>query len=172
MAEPLQVLSGDTWTWTRSESAYPASTWRLTYYLAKDSSAPTVIQAAADGTEFSVQVLPAETAAMAAGAYHWTARVSDGTNVHTIGFGILTVRPDPSAAADPRPLAERMVAILSSALEAAGSGALIVEYELDGVKVKKDRRSVLFELDRWRSEVRRQRGGPAIVSLPVRFRHD
>ena len=170
MAEPTRVTAGDTWTWTRPGGEHPASDgWVLTYFLKISTETPQQIAADPSGPDFLVLLPPATTAGYDPGLYHWTARVSKAGEVRTIACGTLTVAPDPASQKDGRTEAEIMVDLLQSALKAAGPDAVIVEYELDGFRVKKDRQAVERELARWRTRARLARGRSLFRTFPVRF---
>jgi hypothetical protein len=168
--EPAKATAGDTWTWTREGGDYRASAgWTLTYYFAREADAPKVITASASGDNFTTTVAAATSAAWAPGLYKWTARVSKGSEVYTVDSGDLVVMPDPIASVDRRTLAEKCRDAIEAALRDT-AGDLTVEYELDGVKVKKDRAAALRELAAWRARVRLESGAP-IRGIPVRFTH-
>lgn len=167
--EPLRVTAGDTWTWVRALRDYPASAgWVLTYYLALAAAEPTPIECAAEGDDHRATVTATASAEIPAGDYQWTARVVKGDEAHTIGSGTLTVLPDPTAAVDRRTLEAKILAVLEPAL-LASAGSMIVEYELDGVRNKLNRTEALALLDRCRTAVRVQRGGPIARPILVRF---
>jgi hypothetical protein len=91
--EPLSARAGETWRWSRSFSDFPAPTWELTYTLFS-AAGVIAITADADGASHLVDLAPATTAAYVAGRYRWNAQVTDGTDVHTVGSGVLSVLPD------------------------------------------------------------------------------
>lgn len=116
--EPTTARAGDTWRWSRALPDYPAPIWTLTYTLfaaAGVISLPSV----ADGAAHRVDLAPAVTAAYAAGRYDWVAHVSDGTDRHQIGAGVIRVLPDLSAAAsyDGRSHARKVLAALDALIE-------------------------------------------------------
>lgn len=168
MAEPTQVRAGDTVSWSVQLSDTPAPTWTLAYYLQRYGADPVTIEATASGTDHLVTVPASTTAAWTPGAYAWTARATNGTDVRTVGTGYLVVLPDPSKAGDPRTHAERCLASIEKALEAS-VGTATVECELDGVRVKKDRTELLRLRDYYRAEVRASRGISPVRAIPVRL---
>jgi hypothetical protein len=172
LSEPRVLQAGDSWGWTRSEPDYPASAgWVLTYFFAMAAEEPRPVVAVASGDAFLLEVA-AEDATWPAGTYRWTARVAKAGDVHTVGSGSLQVRPDPTAAHDRRSYEEKIVAILEPALVKC-AGNLIVEYEMDGVKVKRDRASAIKELNDCREILRnrrrRERGESLFTRFPVVF---
>ena len=171
MIEPLRANAGDTWTWTRLQPAYPpADGWALTYYFGLGANAPQVITATAVGEAFVVTVDAADTSLWPAGLYRWTARVSNTitSETFTVDEGVLTVDPDPSTTYDRRSSAEINYAIIDAALQAS-AGDMIVEYQIDGVRVKKDRASAIKERARYLAIIRLQKGRPFFTHVPVRF---
>lgn len=170
MAEPINATAGDTWTWARTVPDYPASAgWMLSYYFALGASAPKKIDASVSGDGFTATVAATDSATWTPGAYKWTARVVKGSEVHTVGSGELLVLPDPTASVDRRTLAERARDAIEAAL-VASAGDLTVEYELDGIRVKKDRAAAIRELGVWKARIRTESGAP-IQGIPVRFIH-
>ena len=169
MVEPLKACSGDTVTWHRIQAAYPPSEgWTLTYYFNLAGVLQTVT-AVDDGTGGGYLVTAALTS-WAAGLWRWAARVSNGTEKHVIAEGILTVEPDPSDATDNRSDAEICLAAISAAIRAAElAGSLIVEYEIDGVKVKRDLEGARKARAVYQAKVRLQAGRPFFTRVPVRF---
>jgi hypothetical protein len=167
--EPLRVTAGDTWTWVRALADYPASAgWVLTYYLSLAAAAPKVITCTAQGDDHLAAVDATSSAAWAAGDYHWIARAVKGAEAHSVATGTLRVLPDPTATVDRRSWEEKILAVLEPAI-LASAGSLMVEYELDGVKAKISRTEALALLDRCRTAVRVQRGGPVARQILVRF---
>lgn len=117
--EPAWVRLGDTWSWYRSDLAeFPAPTWSLTYHF-KNAVGGFDVAATADGTGFAVNVDPATTAALTAGRYDYVALVTDGTDRHEVGSGVLEVRPDFAAvgALDARTLPRKILDAIDAILE-------------------------------------------------------
>lgn len=118
MSEPTSIRAGDTWSWTRSESAYAADTWTLTYHL-RNTKAAINITATADGLQFSVSVPASTTSAYKPGRYDWIARVTDGTTTVTVGTGAIDVLPNlgASGAFDGRTHARRVLDAIEAVIE-------------------------------------------------------
>lgn len=91
--EPTEVFAGDTVSWTKDISDYPATLWTLTYYLR--GPADIDIAATASGREFLVSKTAAQSAAWAPGLYHWRAFVSDADERYLVGEGEMTVSANP-----------------------------------------------------------------------------
>lgn len=101
MNVPNEKNIGDTWEWTESLASYPASTWTLTFYFVNSTTAFN-FAATASGNDHAISVAAATTGAYTAGRYQWTARVTDGSDVFTVGAGWMQVKPDPTTAHDAR----------------------------------------------------------------------
>lgn len=115
--EPTSARAGDTWRWTRALSSYPADAgWTLTYVLWSASEAIN-ITASADGSDHLIDISPVVTAAYTAGRYDWAARVSDGSDIYTVGTGIIQILPALGAAMDTRSHARRMLDAINAMLE-------------------------------------------------------
>ena len=166
--EPLRVTAGDTWTWVRALSEYPASAgWVLTYYLSLAAAAPKVIECTAQVDDHLAEVDAESSAEWTAGNYHWTARVKNTAGeVHSVATGTLVVDPDPTTTVDRRSWEERVLEVLEPAI-LASAGSLLVEYELDGVKAKMNRAEALALLDRCRRAVKVQRGGSPFRTIQI-----
>lgn len=167
-SEPSTVRAGETWTWTRSLSDYPAGEWALVYTFTSATAALS-LTATADGTAHLVRETPLVTADHAPGRYQGFAQVSDGTDTFTVWTGSLQVLPDLSSADsyDGRSFARKMLDSIEAILENRGT-----QGDLDRVSVVLEGRShqqnpeLLLPLrDRFRVEVKReemaQRSGPS-----------
>lgn len=174
MAEPLKLTMGDTWAWTRSGGAYPASDgWALSYFFSSPGASVKQVDAVADGGDFAVSVTAADTAdasKWAAGLYKWVARVTKGAESYTVGNGQLRVAADPSVVGVAYTHAEKCLAIIEAALERCLGSGDVVEYEVDGAKFKKNKTELLSLRDYYRNEVRRERGQSGIRVFPVVLR--
>lgn len=84
--EPDSIQAGDTLTWKRSLSDYPASSWVLSYRLTSTTAQLATIAASADGDDHLVSVAPATTAAWAAGDYELRGQAYNATTgaKHTV----------------------------------------------------------------------------------------
>lgn len=91
--EPTTVVAGDTWTWKKSLSDFPADEWTLVYHLVKDD-ARVEITAGADGTDHLVEEIAANTAGHVAGTYSYQARVTLDAESYVVGDGTIEVKPN------------------------------------------------------------------------------
>ena len=103
------------------------------------------------------------------GRYTWEAvAINAALGVNTlVGTGIVNVLPDPASTYDPRTPIEMALAAIDAVLAGRLSDPL-AEYEIDGVRAKRiPPQDLLTIRDRLRRELRRQRGGPSVWSLPA-----
>lgn len=158
--EPSAVRAGDTWQWTRSFSDYPATLWTLKYRFKHATSAGFEVVATASGTDHSVTVTAAVSAALAAGLYTWIAWVEDiatGLVKHTLDTGSLTLDPDyrsgtAAAVLDDRSHARKMLEAIEAWLESRDLA--VAEYQIAGRMMKYIPIAELIKLrSRYRLEV-------------------
>ena len=165
--EPASLVAGDTVTWKKSLSDYPASDgWVLKYRLI-NSAGRIDITAATSGDDHLVTVAAATTAGWTAGTYTWQAYV-DGVSSQrfTVGAGTLDVKPDLAAEAagyDTRTTAKKTLDLIDAALLAHGASAWTQEYEIAGRKMKfKSVGDFLALRDRIKAEVKREEAAQRI----------
>lgn len=134
--EPLEIRAGDSVSWTRDITDYPASSYTLTYRVRGPSTLD--ITAGADGDTFEVAITAAQTAELPKGEYWITGRVDDGAgDIKTVYHGRLTVLPNFAAAADvsagydERSHARKCRDNLRAAMEDT-TGSFIINYSLFG----------------------------------------
>jgi hypothetical protein len=100
---PKTLRAGDTWSWTESLSAYPATAYTLKFSFWLYGHSAKTITAAADGAAHAVSQTPADTAAYASGDWRWTAYVEKGSGDtlerYTVGEGRVTIAPSLASAA-------------------------------------------------------------------------
>jgi hypothetical protein len=120
--EPSEVRAGDTWTWERSLSDYPAPTWTLAYALL-NAAGKISITAAASGTDHLVSVAAATTANYTPGTYSAVGRVTSGTEAVTVWTGSIQVLPNLAAATsyDDRSHARRVLQAIEAVIEGRAS---------------------------------------------------
>lgn len=134
--EPTRVTAGDTITWLKSLSDYPASAgWTLAYVLI-NASGKQSITATASGADHLVSISAAASGAWAAGSYAWQATVTKGAERYTVGTGSLIVAPNLAAATtlDTRSSAKKALEAVNLALETYGAKAYQHSYEIAGRK--------------------------------------
>ena len=177
-SEPVSVRAGDTATWTKSLSDYPANqSWVLSYTLTKTGTRIT-FTASASGADHLVAVAAATTAAWAAGEYTWAARVTKTTEAYTIATGVVEVLADIAtitAGSDARSHAKITLDALEAWIEGRDMG--VSEYEIAGRRLRTISIPDLLKLrDRYRRDVgneanaaRAGAGLPSRNKLQVRF---
>lgn len=157
MSEPLKLIAGDTWSWTRPGADRPASAgWTLTYYLTlPGDSTVKNLEATPAGDDFQVDVDAASSAAWAPGLWAWSARLSNGTETHTVDHGQIRVLADPANVAASLTHARKCLTVVEAALEKC-MGDAVVEYTIDGTTFKKNRTELLNLRTFYREEVRQE----------------
>lgn len=115
---PAELIAGDLWSWVRSLSDYPATTWTLTYYF-ENAGKTFSVQATASGSDYAASIAAATTTAYQPGKYRWRARVTSGSESYTIESGWLTVKADPAAAGtyDTRSHARKVLEAIEATIE-------------------------------------------------------
>jgi hypothetical protein len=151
MNVPDSFNIGDTWEWEESLADYPASVWTLTFYFVNAANTVT-IAASASGDDHAVSVAPATTNGYTAGRYRWTARVTDGSDIFTVGNGWSDVYADPTAAQDARSASR----ITLDAIEATLQGRATTDDLSVSINGRAISRIPISELRQWRDELREQ----------------
>jgi hypothetical protein len=156
--EPQSITAGDTLSWSRVESNYPPSAgWTLNYALqglnGQASSSQINFAAGGSGNTFSVNVAAATSGQWPAGAYTWTAFVTNaGSGRHTIGRGSISILPDPQKAV-PQTHARRALALIECAIEGRIPRGL-ENHTIDGQTITKIPLAQLVSLrDKYRAQV-------------------
>jgi hypothetical protein len=96
---PDSISAGLTLDITVTLTAYPAPDWALSVILRGPQSID--LNATADGTQHRIQADANATANWEAGDYWFSVRVTDGTNVHQVDEGTITIKPDLAAITGP-----------------------------------------------------------------------
>ena len=157
--EPDSIQAGDTLTWKRSLSDYPASSWVLSYRLTSTTAQLATIAASADGDDHLVSVAPATTAAWTAGDYELRGQAYNSTTgaKHTVFVANVKILADLMAenasGNDQRTHAAKMVAKYETVLEAMGTGTNQT-ISVDGETYsRKDEDRIRARLKEYRQEV-------------------
>lgn len=166
---PAEIPAGTTVEYTRTLPDYPADDgWTLEVALRGAS----VIDAttAQSGKAFVVTLTAAQTATLTAGTYQWQERVTKAGKKYLAACGTAVVLLDlvtagPGAA---QSFEEKKLAALEAALLTSSSD--IVEYEIDGVHVKRSRQDAMKERNQLAWAVYKQRNPGSIgEDIPVQF---
>jgi hypothetical protein len=138
--EPTRFRAGDTVSWSKSLSDYPASDSWVLHYRFINSTSKIDITAAADGSDHLVSVSAADSAAYRAGDYTWTSWVTKDAERYTIAGGRVTILPDLAAVTssgfDLRSTARKTLDLVDAAMLAHGASAWTQEYEIAGRRMR------------------------------------
>lgn len=97
-SEPTSAVCGDTISWTKSLSDFPAPTWTLTYaFRLQQGAGKQDVIATASGSDFAAIITAAQSAVMPAGLWIWSAYVTKTTERYHVGHGSLTLSPNLAA---------------------------------------------------------------------------
>jgi hypothetical protein len=134
-AEPTTITAGDSISWTKSFSDYPAIAWTLTYALVK-SGALIEITAAADGDDYLIELAAATTADYDPGVYKYQAYITGGTSErYTVSFGTIEVLPDfasQDSGYDDRSFAKNCLDALESLIASGKTASDTYSYSIGG----------------------------------------
>jgi len=121
---PASVTAGDTWTWDAEYSDYPSSTWSATAYFTNAAGSFSV-SSSASGNGYTFAETATNTAALTAGRYRVTVRVTFGSYAFTAEEGWCEVVPNPASSVrtDPRSWARRTLDAVEAFLEGNASTA-------------------------------------------------
>lgn len=165
--EPGKIAAGDSLSWERSLSDYPAGAGWTLHYALFNASNNYVIDATADGDTHVISVDSATSSAYAAGRYDWSAYVThtDGRR-QSLFTGNIIITPDlTSAPYDGRTHARKMLDAIEACLEGRATAQ-----ELDLLKAQfrdrsMDRNSaeLLTARDKYRAEVQAEEHSAALA---------
>ncbi len=170
-AVPATLRAGDTATWRRTLSDYPASDgWTLAYVLVKPSK-QIAFSATADGCSHLVEVATGTTIAWPPGTYTWQERVSQAGKTYTTATGSLNILPSFAAATlgiDARTHAQKTLEALEAWIESRDMG--VAEYQIGDKQLKNlSIPDLLLLRDRYRREVRESVGPKKSGRVQLRF---
>ena len=170
-AVPATLRAGDTATWRRTLSDYPANDgWTLAYVLVK-TGVQIAISASADGASHLVEVATATTGAWAAGTYAWQERVTKSGKTYTTATGSTIILPSFAAAVsgiDARTHAQKTLDALEAWIESRDMG--VAEYQIGDKQLKSlSIPDLLLLRDRYRREVRESVGPRKSGRVQLRF---
>ncbi|MDT0499701.1 MULTISPECIES: hypothetical protein [unclassified Halomonas] len=155
---PDSLTAGTTLALTVAHTAYPPPGWSLTLLLRGPDQRD--LSSTPDGTVHAFSATAADTAGWPAGAYWYSLRATDGTEVHEIESGTLTVAPDLAAVSadhDGRTHAEKVLDAIEAVIEGRASKDQD-SYRINNRELRRTSVSQLLKLrDVYRQEVRRAR---------------
>jgi hypothetical protein len=163
---PTEIAAGVTLEIPITLTAYPASGWGMTLVL----RGPQAIDLAgtADGDTHVLAADAATTAAWNAGAYWFSLRVTDGTDVVEVDAGELRITPDLASEAagyDGRSHAQRVLTAIEAVIEGRATRDQ-ERYRINNRELQRTPISDLIRLrDRYREEARRERAAAKGQSL-------
>jgi hypothetical protein len=168
--EPASVVAGDTITWQKTFSDYPATGWTLKYRLL-NAAGKIDITAATSGTDYLISITAATSAVYAAGTYDYLAWVEKGTGPTaervTVATGRITVSPNLAALTtyDGRSDARKIYeALLTAYKSAVTDRAFVAEYEIAGRRMKfNGKADWLTELNYWKAQIAAEDRAAAIA---------
>lgn len=92
---PRSLVKGNSVSWKKSLSRFPASAWNLKYYLV-NSSNQIVISASADGDDHLVEINPTTSDEYIAGDYFFHEKIekSDSSEIYLLNSGTISILTD------------------------------------------------------------------------------
>lgn len=173
---PSSITAGTTFDRTVILTAYPAPDWQLSAYLR--NAHDLTLQALAEETNHRFLVAASVTALWSPGDYWYALRVSNGTEVHEIETGQVTIKPDLAAVHgeyDGRNHVQKVIDAIEAVLEKRAT----LDQQRYTINNRELWRTPIPELlrlrDRYRAELRRMNaarrpGGLFDQHVRVRFR--
>lgn len=164
MSEPATVIAGDTISWTKTLSDYPAPTWVLSYSLTKDGQKFS-ITGSASGSDHAISVDATTSGAWEPGRYSWFAHVTSGAVRKTVERGEMIVEPNPASQTfDPRTKARIMLDNVEAYL-ADPNNLTAANYSMGGRSLSRwSRGELLAERDKLTLEVRGEQQAARIAA--------
>lgn len=133
--EPTTIQAGDTLTWQKSYSDYPANDSWVLHYRIINSAGKFDISSSASGADHLVAATATATATYTAGIYTLLGWVTKASERYSVYSGKVEVLPDLAAQAsgyDNRTTAKKVLDLLDAAMIASGSNAWTQSYTIDG----------------------------------------
>ena len=165
--EPVEIIAGDTVTWTKALADYPPATWTLKYRLI-NATGKFDITATTDGSGYLATITSTASALYTAGDYTWTAWVEKTGERHTVGSGTLTVKPNIAALnildarTDAVVIRDQLLAAYTSWTASNGN---ITEYEIAGRRVRyQSGAAILEQLNYWERQVKTEKKAERIAA--------
>lgn len=159
MNEPLSIVCGDRWSWTREESDYPTGDgWSLKYWFINAGGRFSITANGTAPATYGVDVAPAVSSQYPPGDYRWQAVMTKSTTDRVvIGTGSIRVVADYSAieALDSRSDARQIYDALLGLYKSYSNGqGLVASYTIAGRTMTfKNSADLLREINHWKSVV-------------------
>ena len=134
---PRSFSAGESVSWEREYSRFPAGEWMLTYVLVSGDN-QIVVTASEAGTKHLVEVPSATSQAYAAGQYHWQSHVTKDAERYLVESGVVEVKSDfasQESGIDARSHTKKVLDALEAAIEGRASKTQ-VEQNVGGVQIQ------------------------------------
>ena len=135
--EPSNLIAGDTLTFRKALTAFPASVWTLTYYLLGDNKYS--FTATADGDTHVIEVASTTTDDWVAGIYKWEAYASITGERYLAAAGSIIIKSNPAAATyvakDNKSHVKRVLEAIEAVIEGRASRADL-SYSIQGRSIQ------------------------------------
>lgn len=156
--EPVIFVAGDSVSWTKTASDYPASTWTLVYYFNNLAAGQFDWTTTADGDDYQVSIPAADTDALSPGRWNVAAVYSDGTDRATEQIGTIFILPNPTKAGqDFRTSVQRKLEAAQAVLEGRATKDQ-ESYSLEGRSLSRmPIKDLVWWVDRLAAEARAER---------------
>lgn len=154
MIEPKQITAGLSYSWTKKLPLYKASAgWTLAYSIVSQN-AQYDVTVVANGDDFDVTILKADSAKFEAGLFKLIGYVDDGTDRFQVFCNDLVIVPDFTKPADFRSYAAQTLEAIEAMLGKSASKDQ-QSFMVDGQSLARRTVDDLFKLrDRFQREVR------------------
>lgn len=137
--EPVTIQAGDTLSWSKSLTDYPADNgWTLSYRLINELTKHD-ISTAASGSDHLVSTLASITASYSPGKYTLLSWVTKGAERYSLPSKQAEVLPNLAiwnGGYDSRSTAKQVLDLLDAAMVSHGKNAWVQEYEIAGRSMK------------------------------------
>jgi hypothetical protein len=172
--EPNQITAGFSVEWDKSLSEYPAALYTLVYTLAPLAGGEVkTITAAANGSDFSIVLTPADTAQFDAGLYQLTGYAQDTatggiSEKDSVYVGRLEVLPGAESTSDRRTFAEIVLQSLRDTYAKLAKNSISQATVNGKTYTKLNLADLLAQIGYWETQVRNEQGG-ATKHIAVTF---
>lgn len=137
--EPIRIQAGDTLTWKKSLTDYPASDGWILHYRIINAAGKFDITSSASGSDHLVTATATATALYTPGSYSLIGWVTKASDRYSVFSGKVEVLPNLAAQAagyDIRTNARKILDLIDAAMLSHGSNAWTQEYEINGRRMK------------------------------------
>ena len=173
--EPVSITAGDTASWNKTLSDYPANTFSLTYQLAPLAGGETTtLSSSANGTTHEVRLTAATTAGFSAGDYRLIPVVKDiansgATNTATLSISRVTIKPPATSEVDARTTAELILGELQETYRKLARNTISTATVNGRTYTRNSMADLRAEIIYWENQVATQTGKGATRHIAVQF---